>query len=59
MWLNKHLVSALPLVITRRAFANFAIVAILSFQAVLDLADCIQYLSTSVMAVTLGGNGDV
>ena len=32
---------------------------ILSFQEVFDLADCMPILSPSVMAVTLGGNGDM
>ena len=45
MSLNKRSVSALPWRITRMAFVSFANgVAILSFQAVFDLADCMPIL---------------
>ena len=58
--MNKCSVSALPWGITRTAFASFAnVVAIVSFQAVFDLANYMPILSTSVMAMTIGGNGNM
>ena len=48
MCLNRRSVSALPWGITRRGFASFANgVAILSSQAVFDLADCMPILPKS------------
>ena len=61
MWLNKRLVSALPWGITKMAFASFSNVDwrySVSKQSLIWLIAC-QHLSNSVVAVTLGGNGDV